>query len=65
MVTRHLFRNNAKEKAYSEIGMAEGSFPISEAMHREVLSLPIGPHLSEADASLVIQTLRRFENSAI
>ena len=40
--------------AYSELGYASGSFPIAECIHREVLSLPMGPHLSSDDLSKVI-----------
>ena len=48
------------QQAYSELGFAEGSFPISEAIHREVLSLPIGPHLTEAQAAQVVKAVRQF-----
>lgn len=48
------------QKAYRELGLQEGSLPISERVHREVLSLPIGPHLEEADQHTVIQAIRRF-----
>jgi dTDP-4-amino-4,6-dideoxygalactose transaminase len=50
------------QRAYQEMGKGSGSFPISEAIHREVLSLPIGPHLSEEEASYVVEALRRFES---
>ncbi len=33
------------QPAYAELGIPEGSLPISERIHREVLSLPMGPHL--------------------
>jgi dTDP-4-amino-4,6-dideoxygalactose transaminase len=33
------------QPAYSELGKARGSYPISERLHNEVLSLPIGSHL--------------------
>ena len=36
------------------------SFPITEKMHREVLSLPMSPVLTEDDVSYVIETLNRF-----
>ena len=42
------------QAAYAELGLAPGSFPISEGIHREVLSLPIGPHMSDAQVSSVI-----------
>ena len=41
------------QAAYSEMGYRKGSFPISEAIHDEVLSLPIGPHQCD-DATKVI-----------
>jgi dTDP-4-amino-4,6-dideoxygalactose transaminase len=42
-----------RQQAYAELGYASGSFPISENLAAEVLSIPIGPHLSPADASYV------------
>jgi dTDP-4-amino-4,6-dideoxygalactose transaminase len=42
------------QPAYSELGYAPGTFPISEAIHREILSLPMGPHLGIECASEVI-----------
>ena len=33
------------QPAYEELGYGTGAFPITEAIHREVLSLPMGPHL--------------------
>jgi dTDP-4-amino-4,6-dideoxygalactose transaminase len=42
-------------------GLVEGAaFPITEAIHREVLSLPIGPHLKEADATRVVEGVKTF-----
>jgi dTDP-4-amino-4,6-dideoxygalactose transaminase len=46
------------QDAYAAFSWSVGSFPISEAIHREVLSLPIGPHLSEADVWMVIDAVR-------
>jgi dTDP-4-amino-4,6-dideoxygalactose transaminase len=34
------------QRAYADMGWNEGDFPLSERMAKEVLSLPIGPHLS-------------------
>lgn len=36
--------------AYAELGLPVGTYPMSERLHREVLSLPIGPHQT-ADAT--------------
>lgn len=33
------------------------AYPITEAIHREVLSLPMGPHLSEEDAARVVEAV--------
>ncbi|MBI3043296.1 MAG: DegT/DnrJ/EryC1/StrS family aminotransferase [Betaproteobacteria bacterium] len=41
------------QPAYQELGLGEGALPVSEAIHREVLSLPMGPHLSEEHARQV------------
>lgn len=46
--------------AYREAGWKQGDFPIAEQMANEVLSLPIGPHLSEAQVSYTIDTIRRY-----
>ncbi len=46
------------QEAYRELGLGEGAFPISEQLHREVLSLPIGPHLSADDVAQVVSAVR-------
>lgn len=48
------------QEAYRELNLPKGSFPISEAIHREVLSLPIGPHLSAGQAEQVIEAVKSF-----
>lgn len=48
------------QRAYADLGLKEGSLPISEAIHREVLSLPMGPHLSFEDAKRVVEAVRSF-----
>jgi len=50
-----------RQPAYAELGLAEGSLPVSEAMAREVLSLPLGPHLSEAEADHVVAAVSSFK----
>jgi dTDP-4-amino-4,6-dideoxygalactose transaminase len=42
------------QQAYAEMGFARGDFPIAESEHDCVLSLPMGPHLSETDVNSVI-----------
>lgn len=46
------------QPAYKELGFPVGSFPIAEAMANEVLSLPIGPHLTADQQEQVISVLR-------
>ena len=46
------------QQAYSELGIKAGALPIAETMASEVLSLPIGPHLSPEFASEVIYALK-------
>ena len=46
------------QAAYAEYGLKEGSLPITEAIHREVLSLPMGPHLTVDEAGAIIDIVR-------
>jgi dTDP-4-amino-4,6-dideoxygalactose transaminase len=46
------------QPAYSELGLRTGALPLTEAIHREVLSLPMGPHLSEEQAHRVVTAIR-------
>jgi dTDP-4-amino-4,6-dideoxygalactose transaminase len=46
--------------AYRELGYSVGDFPISEAIHESILSLPMGPHLSLQDQDHVIRTLKQI-----
>jgi len=45
------------QQAYSELGYKQGDFPIAEAIHSEVLSLPIGPQMSEKAVATVVKQL--------
>ncbi len=46
------------QPAYAELGMGMGDFPIAEAIHREVLSLPLWPGMSEAQIDAVIAVVK-------
>jgi dTDP-4-amino-4,6-dideoxygalactose transaminase len=48
------------QQAYCEIGLAAGTLPISERIHQEVLSLPIGPHVTEAQVETVTRAVCEF-----
>lgn len=47
-----------RQQAYAHLGHAEGAFPLAEAMHREVLSLPIGPTMTLEQARQVCAAVR-------
>ncbi len=42
------------QPAYAELGLERGAFPLSEAIHATVLSLPMWPHLGDAEIDYVI-----------
>jgi dTDP-4-amino-4,6-dideoxygalactose transaminase len=46
------------QPAYAELGMKPGQFPIAEAMHAQVLSLPMWPGMDEAAVTKVIESVR-------
>jgi dTDP-4-amino-4,6-dideoxygalactose transaminase len=43
------------QPAYVGLNLKEGDFPVSERMANEVLSLPMGPHLTESECLSVVQ----------
>jgi dTDP-4-amino-4,6-dideoxygalactose transaminase len=47
--------------AYADLGYEQGSFPISEKLANEVMSLPMGPHLSVPDLHEVVAQLSSFK----
>ena len=46
-------------EACAHLGAAPGDFPVAEALSREVLSLPMHPHLSDADVDAVAAEILR------
>lgn len=50
------------QQAYSQLGWKEGSLPLTEKIHREVVSLPMGPHLKEQEVEAVIRAVREFKH---
>lgn len=43
------------QRAYARLGYAKGAFPVAETMAETLLSLPIGPAMSDAQVSYVIE----------
>ncbi len=48
------------QKAYRQPGVAEGAFPITEQLSKEVLSLPIHTEMTEAQLSYICECIIRF-----
>jgi dTDP-4-amino-4,6-dideoxygalactose transaminase len=46
-----------RQQAYANLGWPVGSFPMAESMADNVLSLPMGPHLSAAQQDRVIEAI--------
>ncbi|HWR45840.1 DegT/DnrJ/EryC1/StrS family aminotransferase [Sporomusa sp.] len=49
------------QQAYKKCLYLKDAYPISESISRQIVSLPIGPHLAEGDVRRAIETLRRFD----
>lgn len=48
-----------KQEAYGSYN--NETYPITEAIHKEVISLPMGPHLSSSDVERVINSCNSFQ----
>ena len=48
-----------QQKVYAGTSLAETKCPITEEMTQQLLSLPIGPHLTDVDVEQVILTIKR------
>lgn len=46
------------QPAYAELGYGAGDFPIAERIHQQVLSLPIGPTMTDEQVQQVISAVR-------
>lgn len=46
-----------RQKAYAAMGLAAGSLPLAERLAQQVLSLPIGPQMTAAQVTAVLQAL--------
>ncbi|MBL7754701.1 MAG: DegT/DnrJ/EryC1/StrS family aminotransferase [Chitinophagaceae bacterium] len=53
------------QAAYTELGLKEGSYPITESMARCCLSIPLWPGMPEQEVSEVIFQLNQFTDSPI
>jgi dTDP-4-amino-4,6-dideoxygalactose transaminase len=49
-----------EQQAYASLGLASEALPLAHRLARNVLSLPIGPQMSDAAVTRVIEVIRRF-----
>jgi dTDP-4-amino-4,6-dideoxygalactose transaminase len=47
------------QQAYADLDLPAGSFPIAERLANQVLSLPVGPHMSDEQVERVIAAVRK------
>lgn len=52
------------QPAYRDLGKGPGSFPVTEQLANEILSLPMYPELTEPQITHVADAVRSFERSA-
>jgi dTDP-4-amino-4,6-dideoxygalactose transaminase len=50
------------QKAYKELKYKNGDFPIAEKLAKEVISLPISPHLTKKQIRFVVSQLKQIVN---
>ena len=46
--------------AFAHLALSSDDFPVTNAAAARLLSLPMGPHLSDADVEKVIETVRSY-----
>lgn len=49
-------------KAYEEMGYQVGDFPIAEKIARNILSLPLWPHMTQQEINKVIETIKKLSS---
>jgi dTDP-4-amino-4,6-dideoxygalactose transaminase len=57
---RHYPQPPHLSRAYAQLGHVEGAFPVTEALARECLSLPIFPGVSEEQLDAVVAAIRAY-----
>lgn len=51
------------QESYRSLGLRRGALPVSERIHDEVVSLPIGPHLEREQIQHVVEAVRSAASS--
>ncbi len=50
---------------FARFGWREGTFPVAEALGRELLALPIRPDMTDAEVDYVVERVRTFHGAAV
>jgi dTDP-4-amino-4,6-dideoxygalactose transaminase len=48
------------QPAYAHLKFDKGSFPVSETVAKEILSIPVYPELKEEQLTYVVDTIKQF-----
>ncbi len=48
------------QKAYQQVGVGEGSFPVTEKLSKTVISLPIHTEMKMEELHYIVKTIKRF-----
>jgi dTDP-4-amino-4,6-dideoxygalactose transaminase len=48
------------QEAYADLGHKAGDFPVVEEQVKEIVSLPMFPHISEGQVEYVVDTIKEF-----
>jgi dTDP-4-amino-4,6-dideoxygalactose transaminase len=54
----HYPRAPHRQPVFADLGIEPGSVPVTEALQHEILSLPMGPHLSDDQVDYVVDRIR-------
>ena len=47
------------QKAYAGLGYKEGDFPVAERVAKEIISLPMYPHIKKTEIKFVTDTIKK------
>jgi len=48
-----------RSDAYADMGFSEGAFPLTEAISHTILSLPMGPNMSDEQVQVVVEIVEK------
>ena len=48
------------QKAYKHLGFKKGDYPISEKIHKEIISIPLRPDLKENEVDYISEKILNY-----